>query len=174
MDPLSWLGLRKARAGNTNLSVIHELMRELLPDDEPVVLRYIVVVAVLLTRIVHADGRVLAAEIERLQAVFRHIDRMPPDGVDELCQTLNERVPKLTSAEIDLCYAELKALCDASERREVLRLLATQAVADGVIDPAEHGALLEIARELAVPEDEVAGLEQEALRHSQVPPASET
>lgn len=172
MDPLAWLGLRAARGEGTNLSVIHELVRELLPDDEPVVLRYIVVVAVLLTRIVHADGRVLAAEIERLEVLFRHIDRMPADGVEELCRRLNERVPKLTAAEVALCYAELKALCDASERREVLRLLATQASADGAIDPSEHGALLEIARELAVPERDVAGLEEEALRQ-QPPPAEE-
>ena len=78
MDPLGWLGLRKTRHATPNLSAFHEVVRGFLPDDEPVVIRYVVVVAVLLTRVAHADGTMLHAELEHLRNVFRHIDRMPP------------------------------------------------------------------------------------------------
>ena len=68
MDLLAWLGLRKAKGGQTSLSAVHHAVRELLPDDEPVVIRYIVVVAVLLTRIAHTDGQPVPSEIEGPQA----------------------------------------------------------------------------------------------------------
>lgn len=174
MDPLAWLGLRKSRNATPNLSVIHEVVRDLLPEDEAVVTRYIVVVAILLTRVAYADGRVVDAELARLRALFQHIDRMPPNGIDAFWETLRDRVPKLSNAELALCFSELKALCDATERRQVLRLLASQASADGKIHPEEHVALVEIATELGIPEAEVSEQEDAALRASKlpVPPAT--
>lgn len=174
MDPLAWLGLRKSRNANTHLSDVHELVRQLLPDDEAVVVRYIVVVALLLARVAHADGRVVDAERKRLLALFEHIDRMPADGIDALWAALNEAAPRLSSAELSLCYSELKSLCDSGERRQVLRLLASQASADGEIHAEEHDALVEVATELGIPASEVADLEREALRSSTLPMAPGT
>jgi DnaJ like chaperone protein len=171
VDPLSWLGLRKPRAANANLAAIHERVQGLLPDDEPAVLRYIVVVAALATRIIHADGRVLQIELERLRTLFQHVDRMPEEGIDELCDLLNERAPKLTPVELELCFKELRALCNSEERRGVLRLLALQASADGEIHPNEHAVLVEIAAALGVEASEVAILEAAALRESTLPTA---
>jgi uncharacterized tellurite resistance protein B-like protein len=133
-----------------------------------------VVVAILLTRVAHADGRVVDAELDRLRALFQHIDRMPPDGIDALCEALNQSAPKLSTAEITLCYGELKSLCDSTERRQVLRLLASQASADGEIHAEEHTELVEIAKQLGIPEAEVKDLEDEALRASKLPLAPGT
>jgi DnaJ like chaperone protein len=174
VDPLSWLGLRKSRNATTHLSIIHELMRELLPEDESVVVRYIVVVAILLTRVAHADGRVVEAELARLRALFEHIDRMPPEGIDRLCDVLDEHAPKLSGSEMTLCFGELKALCDGAERRQVLRLLASQASADGEIHDEEHRALVEVGSELGIAEGEVVALEEEAMRSSRLPVAPGT
>lgn len=163
MDPLAWLGLRSPRSAHPNLSAIADTVSQLLPDDEAVVRRYIVVVAALLARVARSDGRLMQCELDRLRNLFRHIDRMPAGGIDALCALLDERVPHLTEAELGLCYRELKSLCDAAERRQVLRLLASQATADGHIVPSEHGALAEIARELGVDDQELAALELEAI-----------
>ncbi len=178
VDPFAWLGLRKSREANAHLSAVHEVVRELLPKDEPVVVRYIVVVAIFLTRVAHADGRVVAAERERLRALFTHIDRMPPDAIDDFCDVLDRCAPKLSRAEIGLCYGEIKSLCDAKERHQVLRLLARQASADGDIHIEEHRALLEIATKLGVAAHVVDALEHEALhgmgpgvRPQTIPPA---
>ncbi len=171
VDPLAWLGLRKSRAPHPNLAAVHQRVTELLPDDEPVVIRYIVVVAALLTRIIHADGRVLEVELTRLRALFQHVDRMPEDGVDDLCGLLNAHVPRLTAAELALCFSELKALCDSAERRAVLRLLARQASADGTIHAEEHAALVEIATALGKPEQDVVALTEAAMRESVLPNA---
>ncbi len=174
LDPLIWLGLRKAPSETPNLSAIHEVLRTLLPEDEPVVIRYIVVVAVLLARVVHADGRLVPVELHQLRALFRHIDRMPPDGIDALCDVVTERVPQLDPSELEACFSELRALCNAGERREVLRVLATQAMADGQIHTEEHELLLVIARALGLPEADVSAVEEQARRESLAPrpPAS--
>jgi DnaJ like chaperone protein len=171
MDPLSWLGLRKKGGDYPNLGAIHAAVRELLPDDEQVIIRYIVIVAVLLTKVAKADGRVLECELDRLRALFSHIDRIPPESIDKLCDTLNESVSQLDPKELELCFRELKSLCDASERVGVMRLLARQATADGQIVASEHGELLAIARELGVPEDALEELELEALADDVAPEA---
>jgi uncharacterized tellurite resistance protein B-like protein len=169
VDPLAWLGLRSSRSAHPNLSAIAEKVAQLLPDDEAVVRRYIVVVAVLLAKVAQSDGRFMECELDQLRNLFRHIDRMPASGIDALCTLLDERVPNLTEAELGLCYRELKSLCDGAERRQVLRLLASQATADGHIVPSEHGALVEIAQELGVTEPELADLEIEAIAGGELP-----
>lgn len=145
------------------------VVRELLPDDEPVVVRYIVVVAALLTKVAHADGVFLECELDHLRSLFRHIDRMPPDGIDRLCQVLDEAVPELTEDENELCMRELKTLCDADERLQIMRLLASQANSDGCIVASEHGTLMEIARALDVPEESMEKIEIEAIAADRPP-----
>ena len=94
MDPLAWLGLRKGRSEYPRLSAVRAIVRELLPDDEPVVIRYIVVVAMLLSRVAFADGRFLECERDHLRLLFKHIDRMPPDGIARLTAALNEHASR--------------------------------------------------------------------------------
>jgi len=148
------------------VTAVQEVVRELLPDDEPVVVRYIVIVAVLLTQVAYADGVFLECELDRLRQLFEHIDRMPKQGIDRLCKVLNERVPHLTEREMDTCYHELKSLCDGTERLQVMRLLANQATADGKIVAPEHGTLATIAAKLAIPLDALEAIEHTALQSS--------
>ena len=169
MDPLAWLGLKRGRNRHPNLAAIHNRVRALLPNDEPVVIRYIVIVAILLTQVAQSDGRVMKCEFDHLHVLFRHIDRMPPEGIDALCQALNKHVPEMTEPELALCFQELKSLCDAKERLQVMRLLAGQATSDGAVAPSEHRALMAIAQELDVPSELIEDLEIEALS-SETPP----
>lgn len=173
MDPFAWLGLSKSRPGTAHLSAIHARVKALLPEDESVVHRYIVTVSVLLTRIAQSDGQVRPCEFDRLGVLFRHVDRMPEDGVASFCRTLNEIVPQLTPSELDLCYRELKSLCDAEERLQVMRLLASQATVDGTVAPTEHTELVAIARALDVPTELIEELEIDALT-SESPPIALT
>ncbi|MSP26159.1 MAG: TerB family tellurite resistance protein [Myxococcales bacterium] len=167
MDPLAWLGLRRGKARLEHLTAIHARIRTLLPTDEPVVLRYIVTVAVLLTRVAQADGRFLDCERDHLRALFQHIDRIAPEGVDGLCDVLNEHVALLSEEELDVCYREIKSLCDAGERMQLMRLLASQATADGIVEPSEHATLTEIAMALGISPEVIEPLEIAAL--SEVP-----
>ena len=160
MDPLAWLGVRKERS---HLAALHAEIRRLLPEDESVVIRYMVVVAVLLTRVAHADGRVYDSERERLAALFRHTDRLPPDRIESLCKLLDEQVPKMSANEIDTCYTQLRSLCNAEERLQVVRLLARQATADGEIHVEEHAALFEVATALGVTGEILEEIEIDAL-----------
>jgi DnaJ like chaperone protein len=169
MDPLALLGLRSKAESHVHLHAIRERVRELLPADEAVVVRYIVVVAVLLTRVAHSDGRVLECELDHLRVLFRHIDRMPPDGIDVLCATLNEHVPQLSEEELQVCFHEIKSLCNAEERRQIMRLLASQATSDGHIVGPEHGTLLRIADALDVPLGEMEQIEIDALSADRPP-----
>lgn len=162
VDPLAWLGLKK-KGSLAHLSEIQQTVRTLLPDDESVVIRYIVIVAILLTKIAHADGRLLECELAHLRALFEHIDRIPPEGMESLFTALNEHVPQLADDEIALCYQELKSLCDGSERLAIMRLLASQAGVDGNIVPSEHAELMAIAYELGIPATAMKELELEAL-----------
>ncbi|MFP6685479.1 MAG: TerB family tellurite resistance protein, partial [Polyangiaceae bacterium] len=132
------------------------------------VVRYIVIVAVLLTRIAFADGRVAQSEVDRVCALFRHIDRIPPSRIDSFWHSLMEHVPKLSDHECSLCFRELKALCNAEERFQVMRLLASQAIADGDIHPSEHSELMAIAYELDVPARDIEELATEVLASSRV------
>lgn len=163
MDPLAWLGLKSKKDAQQGLSAIQAEVRSLLPDDESVVVRYIVIVAVLLTRIAFADGRVDQSEVDRVCALFRHIDRIPPSRIDSFWHSLMEHVPKLTDQETSLCFRELKTLCDAQERLQVMRLLASQAITDGDIHPSEHSELMAIAYELGVPARDIEKLATEVL-----------
>jgi uncharacterized tellurite resistance protein B-like protein len=156
VDPLAWLGLREAE--QTNLSAIQTVIRAELPDDESVVIRYLVIVSVLLTRVAYADGRFANCERDLIKGLFRHIDRLPRDGIDEVCKTLGERVPELTSSDLKLCFQELKSLCDAKERRGVMRLLVSLAAVDGTVLPAERDEMLAIAGNLNIPQDVVEQL----------------
>ncbi len=171
MDPLAWLGFSKSRTGTAHLSAIHARVKALLPDDESVVHRYIVTVSILLTRIAQADGQVRPCEFDRLGALFRHLDRMPAEGAESLCKVLNDVVPELTPSELDLCYRELKALCNADERLQVMRLLAIQATADGNIATSEHRELVSIAHALDIPVELIEALEIEALSADELPDA---
>jgi uncharacterized tellurite resistance protein B-like protein len=169
MDPLAWLGFKRGRAKMPHLAAIQERVRALLPNDEPPVIRYIVIVAILLTRVAQSDGHVLTCELDHLRVLFRHIDRMPPDGVDALCRTLNEHVPDVGEQELAACYRELKSLCNAKERLQIMRLLASQATSDGAVAPSEHSELVAIAAALDVPVGLIEDLEIEALS-SEAPP----
>jgi len=168
VDPLAWLGLKSKKDAQQGLSAIQSEVRSLLPDDEPVVVRYIVIVAVLLTRIAFADGRVAQSEVDRVCALFRHIDRIPPSRIDSFWHSLMDHVPKLNDQENSLCFRELKALCNAEERLQVMRLLASQAIADGDIHPSEHSELMAIAYELDVPAGDIEKLATEVLENGRV------
>jgi DnaJ like chaperone protein len=163
MDPFAWLGLGRARGAASQLRAIHARVKSLLPEDESVVHRYIVVVAVLLARVAQADGALRRGERDHLGVLFRDVDRMTPEGIDELCRTLEECVPRLTPADVELCCRELKSLCDAEERLQVLRLLTSQATLDGNVAPQEHDELARIASHLDVPNELVTQLEVDAL-----------
>lgn len=149
MDPLAWLGLRDSPG--TNLGAIHAVLREALPEDEPVVVRYVVVVCVLLTRVAAADGRVATCEFEHLRSLLRGLERLPPQAIEQVCTVLRERVPALERDELEACFAELRSLCDGAERRKVMTLLTDLARADGTVSPGEIRELETIAGALGVP-----------------------
>ncbi|MBM4359091.1 MAG: TerB family tellurite resistance protein [Deltaproteobacteria bacterium] len=173
MDPLAWFGLGRSKTDVTPLGAVHARVKALLPDDESVVHRYIVIVAVLLIRVAQAQGQVRRGALDYLQGLFRHVDRMPSEGIEELCATLVEWVPRMTTADLDLCHRELKALCDASERLQVMRLLASQATVDGNVAPPEHAELVRIAEALGVPTTLIEQLELDALTGTAPPIATE-
>jgi len=153
---LSWLGLRDSAHGH--LAVIQAAVLNVLPDHEAVVVRYVVVVSVLLTRVAYADGRFVRDELDHLRALLRRIERLPAEGIETVCQKLHELVPRLTEEEMTLCYTELRAITDAKERRQVMRLLAGLARVDGTIAPAEQRELEAIAGELGLAGDLAAVL----------------
>jgi uncharacterized tellurite resistance protein B-like protein len=149
VDPLAWLGFREAADGN--LLKIQAAVRDALPEDrESVVVRYIVVVCVLLTRVAYSDGRVDGSELDHLRELLRRVDRLPAEGIETVCRTLHERVPALSREELTLCYRELRALCDGKERRQVMKLLAELAEVDGTVGAAELQELGRIAAELGL------------------------
>lgn len=153
MDPLAWLGLREPE--ESHLAAIQRAVRDVLPDDEAVVIRYIVIVAILLTKVAYADGRLERSELDHLKALFRHIDRLLPEGIEQVCEALDDRVPELSGAELKLCYRELKSFCDGRERRQVVRMLAELARVDGKIGPSERVEIRTIGEELGLAEDEL-------------------
>lgn len=163
MARLGWLGWTKGSSGSEGLRAIQSRVKLLLPDDESVVHRYIVIVSVLLTRVAQCDGEVRRCEIEHLGVLFRHVDRMPAEGIDGLCGMLTEFVPRLSEHEVAICFRELKSLCNASERLEVMRLLAGQAAIDGILPPRVHEELVSIANGLDVPTVSIEELEIDAL-----------
>lgn len=171
VDPLAWLGLREPE--ESHLAAVQRAVRELLPDDEAVVIRYIVIVAILLTRVAYADGSVVRSELDHLRGLFRHIDRLPPEGIERVCDSLYERVPQLERSDLDLCMKELRSLCNRDERRQVIRLLADLARADGQIAAPERGALLSIGGDLNLDEEELEELLEAPADVEPAPPESE-
>lgn len=159
MGLLAWLGFKQGDA-YPNLDALLGELRKALPDDESVVLRYIAIVIVLLGKVACADGRFTDKEEETLRSLLSHIERLTPSSVEAVCQALHGKLPNLSDEELELCYRELKALCDGRERLEVIRLLVGLAAVDGALSEAEHAALATIAKELGVALsdlDEVAG-----------------
>jgi DnaJ like chaperone protein len=97
------------------------------------------------------------------------VDRLPKGGIGALCTVLDEHVPRLSEYEIDVCYRELKSLCDAGERRQVMRLLASQATVDGSLVASEHDVLVDVATHLGIDTTALAALEDEARDSTDLP-----
>ena len=170
MGLLSWLGLKRGD-DYPNLDVLLKELRKALPDDESVFIRYIAVVVVLIGRVAWADGRLSPEEERSLRDLLAHIDRLSPSGVEAVCAALRGQIPAVNDEELDLCYRELKSLCDGRERVEILRLLVKLAVVDGESSTAEHAELEAIAARLGVSLADLASVEQEvagAQRQSHV------
>ena len=130
-------------------------MRSLLPDDEAVVVRYIVVVSALLARTALADGRVLGSERASLRSLFEHIDSLPKDGIERLIACLEEQANKLQPDELETCYREIRSICDHGERLQVLQRLVEVADADGRIHAREAQILQATASELSIASEEL-------------------
>jgi len=158
---LSWLGLKRGD-DFPNLDTLIKELRKALPDDESVFIRYIAVVVVLIGRVAWADGKLSSAEEQSLRELLAHIDGLSPSGVEAVCGVLRGQVPQVNEEELELCYRELKSLCDAGERVEILRLLAKLAVVDGHSSTAEHAELEAIAAELGISLADLATVEHEA------------
>ncbi|KYF66703.1 DNA-binding protein [Sorangium cellulosum] len=154
MGLLAWLGLKQG-GSFPNLDALLKELRTALPDDEAVVLRYIATVIVLLGKVACVDGRFSSKEDELLRELLTHVDGLAPSGVDAVFNALQGKLPALQEGEVDRCYRELKALCNASERVEVVRLLIRLAAADGAPTPAERAEITSIAEELGVPLAEI-------------------
>ena len=160
MGILSWLGIRQG----DEYPNLHALLKELkhaLPEHESVVLRYIAIVVILLSKVAWADGQFSEAEEEELRELLAHIDKLSPSAVDAVCTKLRVQAPDVNEDELALCYRELKALCDGRERMEVMRLLTQLAASDGEPTETERAALHSIADELGVPSSDLASVEQE-------------
>jgi DnaJ like chaperone protein len=157
---LSWLGLKRGDEF-PNLSALTTELRKALPDDESVFIRYVAIVVVLIGRVASADGKISRQEEQSLRELLSHIDRLSPSSVEAICVALRGKAPAVTEEELDLCYRELKSLCDARERVAILRLLAKLAVVDGESCTEEHAALESIAAELGISLTDLATVEQE-------------
>lgn len=161
MGLLSWLGLRKGD-GYPNLDALLKELRKALPDDESVLIRYIAIVIVLVGKVAWADGRLTPQEEATLRELLAHINGLSSSGVEAVCAALRGKLPEVNEDELSLCYRELKSLCDARERVEILRLLAKLAVVDGDASTAEHAELETIAAELGISIADLASVEEEA------------
>jgi DnaJ like chaperone protein len=170
---LAWLGLKQGDE-YPNLDVLIKELRRALPEDESVLIRYIAIVVVLLSRVAYADGRLSDREEQGLRELLAHVDRLSPSGVEAVCQALKGNLPRVSDDELDLCYRELRALCDHRERVEILRLLARLAVVDGATSTAEHDELEAIASALGITLAEVVNVEAEAEASAGPPSGSRT
>lgn len=162
MGLLSWLGLQRGDA-YPNLDALMKELRRAMPDDEAVVIRYMAIVVVLLGKVAWADGRFSEKEESTLRSLLAHVDRIAPSGVEAVCAVLRVTPPKMSDEERELCFRELKSLCDARERMEVMRLLIRLATADGALSDSEHAELKAIAEELGVAESELLSVEKEII-----------
>ena len=161
MGLLSWLGLRRGD-GYPNLDALLVELRKALPDDESVLIRYIAIVLVLVSKVAWADGRLSPAEDRSLRELLSHVDGLSPTGVEAVVAALHGKFPEVSDSELTLCYRELKSLCNARERVEILRLLAKLAAVDGDTSTAEHDELESIAGELGISIADLASVEAEA------------
>jgi uncharacterized tellurite resistance protein B-like protein len=161
---LAWLGLKDG-GEYPNLDALMKELRKALPDDESVLIRYIAIVCVLIAKVAWADGRLSDEEEANLRDLLQHVDRISPSGVDAVCRTLKGKLPELTDEELNLCYRELKSLCDGRERFEIIRLLARLAAVDGATSTAEHVELEAIASHLGVSLTDLAHAEEDAEAH---------
>lgn len=168
MGLLSWLGLKR-REDQTNLDELVAELRTALPDDEAVVIRYIAIVAVLLSRVARADGRFSDGEERTLRDLLARVDRLSPSAIDAVCGTLEDGMADLTTRELDVCYRELKALCDREERLQILRLLVRLAAADGALSASEKGEIRAIAEHIGLPAVDVEALESDAVGAGPIP-----
>lgn len=160
MGLLSWLGLKRGDE-YPNLSALITELRNALPEDESVFIRYVAIVVVLIGRVAWADGKISREEEQSLRELLAHIERLSPSSVEAICVALRGKAPAVTEEELTLCYRELKSLCDARERVAILRLLAKLAVVDGESCTEEHAALEAIAAELGISLTDLANVEQE-------------
>ena len=167
MGLLAWLGLQRG-TDYPNLNALLAELRRALPNDESVVIRYLAIVIALLGRVAVVDGRFTDKEEKTLRSLLAHVDRLAPSGVDSVCDALRGEFPSLTGDEVDLCYREIKALCDGKERIDVLRVLTRLATADGDLSPEEDAELRTIATQIGIPvgEFEAVVLETKAGRSS--------
>lgn len=150
MGLLSWLGLDPGNA-YPNVEALTKELRKALPGSESCVVRYIAIVVVLLARVAWADGRFTEIEEVQLRELLKHIDGLAPEGIDAVCRAVGRQVPNITDDELQLCYRELKSLCDGKERVEVLRLLRDLAAVDGKPCKEERAEIERIAAEIGVP-----------------------
>jgi uncharacterized tellurite resistance protein B-like protein len=146
---LAWLGIQKAHE-YPNLDALLKELRRALPEDENVLLRYIAIVIVLLGKVAVADGRFSAKEDQALRALLTRVGRISPAGVDAVCEALHGKLPAVTPAELELCYRELRSICDHAERIEVVRLLLQLAEVDGDPCTSESAEIEHVASELGV------------------------
>jgi DnaJ like chaperone protein len=167
---LSWLGLRQGE-DYPNLDLLAKELRRALPDDESVVIRYIAIVIVLLARVAWADGGLSQQEEEILRELLTRVERLTPTGVDAVCAALKGSLPVVTNDELEVCFRELKSLCDGRQRLEILRLLTQVAAADGAPSRAEQGELAAIAEELGVSLSNLALVQEQVAAGSQNEPA---
>ena len=106
----------------------------------------------------------LVEEISVETGVSKNHTAIIVDGmIDAVCRALHGKIPSMSEVELDLCYRELKALCDGRERLQIVRLLAHLATADGAMSPAEHEELVRIAEEIGIPISELEAVERETL-----------
>ncbi len=161
MGILAWLGLRR-RDDQTNLDELVSDLRAALPGDEAVLIRYIAIVAVLLTRVASSDGVFSDQEQSTLRGLLERVGRLSPSAVDAVCDTLERGMTELTTGELDLCYRELKSLCDREERLQILRLLVRMAAADGALSAAEATEIRLIGEKIGVAPEDIAAIEHDA------------
>jgi DnaJ like chaperone protein len=157
---LEWLGLER-NEGYPNLDKLVAELRRALPHDEAVIIRYLAVVIALLGQVAYADGRLTPAEETTVRRLLEHTGRLAPAAVDAVCTALRTDLGDMRDEERERCYREIRSLCDARERVQVMRLLIGVAAADGALSPQEEAEIHAIASELAVPPDEVEALTDE-------------
>ena len=168
MGLLTWLGYREGKAGKLDPLLVE--LRCALPEDETVVVRYVAIVVALLGHVAYVDGQFTEREERTLRRLLTKVSRLEPDGVDAVCRILREGRP-LSEQELELCYREIKSLCDGHERLEVLRLVGELAFADGEPKAEERAVLARIAEAIGIPSGEIPIIEAESRAAFQARPS---